>query len=494
MKGNTSMDLKLNLSVEHASVLEERRCIPSELASEMGVVSRGTNLAFEFRKNGVCLYRQVKRETVNEDGSRGKTFHIEPTGADLFLWNDDCLNDTSSSATLVITEGVEDALSWLAAGASHVVSVPNGAPNRPGEGKIYIEEDRRFAYLWVDRKLDPRITRFQKIVLSVDADEAGCYLRDELIARLGPERCWFIQYPADCKDANDVLCKHGVDGLTDILVSAKPVIPNKLAPFSAIPVSNPACYSSGWGAFDRHFMLAPPQIIVVGGKGNHGKSQWTLALVANLARVHGFKTAILQFEDNPDRNREDLVRYARAWTTDGRFAVGDPYAWIDRMFVTIAPSEELGAEDDYNLAWLERSVEEAATRHGCKVVLIDPWNEVEHLWGKQDTEASYLNRALRHLKKLARRYRIAIIIVTHFTKEGGKIFSIKEASLYDLSGGAVWRNKADLGVIVWADDTASDERLIKVDKSKDFRRMGVPGVMRKRFIPDRATFECLGAA
>ena len=32
--------------------------------------------------------------------------------------------------------------------------------------------------------------------------------------------------------------------------------------------------------------------------------------------------------------------------------------------------------------WLKGAIEEAAGRHGCRWVLIDPWNEVEHLWAR----------------------------------------------------------------------------------------------------------------
>ena len=41
-----------------------------------------------------------------------------------------------------------DAASFKLAGATHVVSVPNGTVDRLGEGDILPDEDRRFAYLW----------------------------------------------------------------------------------------------------------------------------------------------------------------------------------------------------------------------------------------------------------------------------------------------------------------------------------------------------------
>jgi twinkle protein len=214
--------------------------------------------------------------------------------------------------------------------------------------------------------------------------------------------------------------------------------------------------------------------------------------VANFARLHGLKIAILQFEDNPERNRRDLIRYAKAWSGQERGGtVGDPVSWVNRMFWTISPSEDLNEDQDFDLNWLKATIEEAATRHGCRCILIDPWNEVEHLWGRQDTEATYLNRALRELKRLARRFQITIIIVAHPTSAGGKAASIDEANLYDINGGAAWNNKADLGVIVWADDVTKPDRAVKVAKSKDFIRFGRPGIVKMRFNPDNSTFSVI---
>jgi len=149
-------------------------------------------------------------------------------------------------------------------------------------------------------------------------------------------------------------------------------------------------------------------------------------------------------------------------------------------------------EKDFDLNWLKAAIEEAATRHGCRWALIDPWNEVEHLWGRQDTEATYLNRALKYLKRLARRFQIAIIIVAHPNLGGGKgVTSVADASLYDINGGAVWNNKADLGVIVWAEDVLSPDRWVKVAKSKDFIRFGQPGTVRMRFDAARSIYAAI---
>jgi hypothetical protein len=117
---------KLELSHEHAQWLEDVRKIPSELAAEIGFVSKGRDLAIEFRRNGVCLYRKLR--------SPEKKFWIEPAGSPLCFFNEDCLNEPCSpDVPLIICEGEIDAASWLAAGATRVVSVPNGGSGKATE-------------------------------------------------------------------------------------------------------------------------------------------------------------------------------------------------------------------------------------------------------------------------------------------------------------------------------------------------------------------------
>ena len=83
---------KPQLSEVHARWLEDARKIPSELAAELGVVSKGENIAFEFRRvKGTVSFLKVRRAIA--DGS--KTFWIEPKGAELCLWNEPCLTEPS---------------------------------------------------------------------------------------------------------------------------------------------------------------------------------------------------------------------------------------------------------------------------------------------------------------------------------------------------------------------------------------------------------------
>lgn len=477
------------LTTDHAHWLEDERHIPVEIAAQAGVISHKGAVGFPYLIGGRAAFAKFR----TPDKTR---FWIEPSGQPLVLWNLDSLADASGSGeTVIVAEGELDGLSWLTAAQPYVTSVPSGAPSKPGEGDIDPHQDSQFSYLWKGGQIHPDIAKFSRVVLSTDADGPGQILRDELAIRIGRDKCWVVDYPDDCKDANDVLKRHGVAGLLEVLGRARPIVPNRLVSFSEIPErATREIYSTGWSGLDPHMMIAPPELMVITGVPGAGKSQWALALCANLARIHGLKGAIMQFEDNPDRNRRDLKAYARAWQTATHAAIADePDVWVDRMFRTIAPSEQISNDVDFDLKWVHTAIHEAVCRHGCRWVLIDPWNEIEHVWRVNENETAYTNQALRELKRIARRYQILLIVVTHPSKGvNGK--PVDEVNLYDISGSAAWRNKADHGVIIYRETPTSQETIIKIDKSKDWTIMGFPGSVVMRYAPQSRTFECIGRA
>lgn len=476
--------------------LETERKIPVDVAAKFGVMDLNGRLAFEFYRKGELQYRKVR---IEEEGG-GKSFRRDRKDAPSCMFNEDCLLDACGpDDVLIITEGEIDCLSFLTIGCPFVVSVPDGAQlAKPGEGDVVPSEDKPFAWLWDGTKLRPEIAKFSRVLIATDDDEKGRILRDELAIRIGRSKCWHIQFPEGCKDANEVLVKYDADALIDAFAAIAPIVPSRLVPFSLIPETGYRnAYKSGWPDLDEHLRLVPPELVVVTGKPGSGKSQWTLAWVANLANNHGLKGAILQFEDNVERNRLDLLRFAlnrhkpdRPVFPGEQGADAQAKLWMDQFFITISPSEEVDNSADYTLTWLSEAIEEAATRHGCKWVLIDPWNEVEHIWSRSENEAKYTNDALRALKRLARRYQIAVIVVTHPSKEGGKLKEIEDMSLYDIAGAAAWKNKADHGIIVHRNEEHKFT-WIKIDKSKNHAVMGVPGIVKMRFLVARGTYEFL---
>jgi twinkle protein len=108
-------------------------------------------------------------------------------------------------------------------------------------------------------------------------------------------------------------------------------------------------------------------------------------------------------------------------------------------------------------------------RDGAKIVVLDPWNEIEHKRNRDETMTEYVGRAIRKVKSFARRYNIACWIVAHPTKPVKGTNTMP--SLYDISDSANWSNKADYGIVYHRPDKTLNSASLAVVKV----RMGLPG-------------------
>jgi twinkle protein len=127
-------------------------------------------------------------------------------------------------------------------------------------------------------------------------------------------------------------------------------------------------------------------------------------------------------------------------------------------------------DTELDLDYIIELAKVAVLRDGVKLLCLDPWNEIEHKRGKEETETEYTGRAIRSLKRFAINYDCAVWLVAHPRKPHGD-GNPKPPSLYDLAGSAHFANKADYGLIIHRDDlsgTEIDARVVKV-------RMGLPG-------------------
>lgn len=472
--------------------LEHDREIPAELAVQNGVTTWNGRLAFEYRKDGLLQYRKVR--FVDETGA--KSFGRDRKGAATCMFLEHTIQDDPDlSSPLVITEGEFDALAVLAAGIPNVVSVPDGAQlEQEGEGKIIPKEDRAFGWLWDGAALKPHIDKFERIVLAVDSDAKGRVLRTELAVRLGMERCYWVDYPKGCKDANEVLIAHGAQVLAELVRGARPIIPDTLVAFGDIPdLGTGECFPSGFKGLDEGlgFSMMAPEIMFITGEPGSGKSEFANILGCNLANFSELPGAILQFEDTTLRVRETLLTYAIG-NVPGIENRGQAREWMDKWFRTIPPQQGLDTGDDYTLEWLEKVIREARTRHGCKWIILDPWNEMEHMWDRTKTEAVYTNDALRRLKRIARAYQIILIVVVHPSKEGGKQKEIEDMDGYMISGGAAFNNKGDHIIVVHRADKSKPGVFVKIAKSKNHILMGRPGIVRMEYQPASAKFRYVG--
>jgi twinkle protein len=387
----------------------------------------------------------------------------------------DCLEDErvrNPSNPVVVVEGEMDWLTCHEIGRDLVLSVPNGAPSQRTDTDLTPESDaERFRFFWRSRSLTDRVARF---ILAVDNDEPGTTLAYELARRIGVERCLWPTYPEGCKDLNDVLLRHGPQVVEQVLRDAKPYPVRGLHRMSDFPDPPPIQpIPCGIAALDPYVSIVPGTFTVVTGFANQGKSSLMFAIAANLMKA-GHSIAIGSFETWPKPILENtlislLCGKFHGYCTESEKAEARAIM-EDRLHVIHQlPQEE---EDEMTLEDVLSVAEVAVLRDGMRVLIIDPWNELEHKRRKDETETEYTNRALQAMKRFAIRMQVAVILIAHprkpFGQDGQKM---APPGLYDISGSAAYANKADYGIVVHTPDKDSGLSQVHITKV----RHGLPG-------------------
>ena len=130
---------------------------------------------------------------------------------------------------------------------------------------------------------------------------------------------------------------------------------------------------------------------------------------------------------------------------------------------------------------LDRAVP-AIEQADCSILLIDPWNELEHAKPKDQLLTDYIRDCLRFLKQFSRTLDVAIILVAHPTKavteKGGRT-----PGLSDIEGSMSWYNKCDNGLIIVRDAEKNTCRVI----SAKVREIGAGKLGQCYFFVDPAT-------
>lgn len=197
---------------------------------------------------------------------------------------------------------------------------------------------------------------------------------------------------------------------------------------------------SGWWEFDQIFRFYPGQFTVCTGIAGHGKSTFILNLLSNLALRHGLRS-FLFVPENEQHLREKLRRIQGG--TDGAFA---DFA-KNYFFVQSAVLDRHDAQP-CTLGWVLDQAVAAIEKDSVDVLLIDPWNELEHLRRKDQLMTDYIAESLMMLKAFSRAYSVAVVLIAHPTKGVFEKGKARTPGLADIEGSMNWYNKCDNGLIV----------------------------------------------
>jgi len=436
------------------SVLLEKQITASEEYCPVCERETGTIL-FPFFVDGVHV------NTKHRCGK--KHFRMEKNAQRVLYNHDGC----AGSDTIVIVEGEIDALSVHVAGIPHVVSVPDGAPSPTATNYA-----SKFEFLESAESLFERVTR---VILATDSDEPGQKLTEELARRIGPEKCSRVEWPAGTKDANECLVNYGTETLLAFIEAATPFPVAGIYTGYDLEADMVRLYEHGedkgvgFGIpqLDEHYTVKTGHVSIVTGIPGHGKSSVIDQFLMWLAEKHDWTFALFSPEQQPlTRHQQHLIEqyvgkpFHRGFSTRMTAEeMREANRWVADRFAFILP-ETTGIDTILNLAKVQ------VFRNGIKGIVVDPWNELEHVRPRHMSETEYTSEVLSKLRRFARHHDVHLWLIAHPTKMGRNADGSEPIpGLGDISGSAHFRNKADMGLTVWR-DIAKNDNTVEVHITK----------------------------
>jgi twinkle protein len=451
-------------------------------------------IAFPFFRRGECI--NIKYRGPN------KNFRLEAGAEKIFYGLDDLVREVTGGIfeardSAIIVEGEMDKLALEMIGYINVISTPNGAP--PENAKNL---DRYFDFIEASNyKLNPEdkeglLDKINTFYIAVDSDGPGRKLEDELIRRLGPDRCVRVRWPKhdgkQLKDANDVLMYVGPDALREAVRSAKPV------PLSGVfQVSDfedklqdyyekglPPGLSTGWESMTDTsgkdiYSLQTGTLTLVTGIPGCGKSSFIGDLSIHAAKLHDWSFAIFSPETQPLQLNASLLmeQYVGLPFNTGYQTRMDPESFeLAKKFVQdhyyfLLPEDDLFTVDD-----ILKRAETLVRRHGIKGLIIDPWNNVYHSRPSGEREDEYIGRSLRKINQWKRKWDVWVCIAAHPYKMEPVRGKDPVPTPYNIKGGSEWFDMTDFCLTVWRNKMDENEpSQVHVQKVK-FRHLGALGM------------------
>jgi len=467
----------------------------------------------------ICFPYFRDTEVVNikfRDGA--KNFRMV-SGAELIFYN---LNSMRDKKKVIVTEGEIDCMSVWQSGFGQNLN-PILVPDSEGEGIETADPLSEYGIISVpngaslgNNKLEyldncaDWFVGLDEIIIATDADAAGLSLRDELIRRLGVERCKYVIYPKETysfgegvtravKDMNEVAVKIGDAKVIELIQNAYQVPVDGIyyvddifeSMFESFKAGVQLAPTTRMGTLDDYFRWKKGDQNCWTGYANYGKTTYVLQAMLTKSIFDDWKWAVYSPENYPANDfYDDLIEMYCG--KDRKFMTQEEYVdgatFINDHFFYVYP------DHDHDLNAIHEKFRYLILKKGCDGVLVDPWNQLDHNMSGYQREDVYLSKAFKDTKRFALMNHICYNIIAHpkspqYKQDG----SLPPADMYDLSGGSMWANKMDNILSYHRPDhhveKSSTRCELHIQKIKRRRTGGKPGIVEYNLVWSQRRFE-----
>lgn len=453
------------LDAKKIEFFEKERLISNDTLLRMKV-TEGVEWMPQFEKEvSVICFNYFRNEELINIKYRGpkKAFKLSKN-SELIFYNLDALRGESVG---IIVEGEIDTLTLVECGIYNVCGVPNGTP--PKGSNMNLE------YLnncWED------FAKLDKVIIAVDNDEVGKYLKEELGRRIGKEKCKVVTYPEGCKDANEILVKYGRQAVVDFIAGARDWPIEGIMPIEDQYDELMYFYENGYPPGMKSFIpgmddlltFYPGHLTMITGIPGHGKDEFANELMVSLARHHEMVWSVFNFEEPPAIHSTKLIeKYGKK-----AFAFRkDPSKRLNRnefekgvLFTAEHFYQANMGDIDVTMDGIIKKATELVQRHGVSGIIINPWNYLEHKRNAGQSETEYISEALTKLCNFLWKYGVHCFLVAHPTKmyKDKQTGKYEVPNLYSISGSSHFFNKTHNGICVYRnyDTNITDIHIQKV--------------------------------
>lgn len=223
--------------------------------------------------------------------------------------------------------------------------------------------------------------------------------------------------------------------------------------------------------FDNLCTFELGRLCVITGHPGDGKSEFTDELALRLCLRHQWRVAYFSPENLPlpyhlSKLFEKLTgrRFKQGFLPELLYRTTERF--LTDNVSSILPKENFSVETILSRA------RELVSRRGIRILVLDPFNRLEHQIPVGQTETQYISAFLDQLSGFAVRNRCLVMLVAHPRKMpcDPATGRMPVPTLQDINGSAAFVNKCDFGLVVERDRQAEVTR-IHVKKVK-FRHLG----------------------